>query len=182
MGAPAALHPRASDVTHSQAPTELTFAGRAGVADDATGPAILDAETADVLCAFFTAHPLVDVVQFELALTEDGDDLEFAGGLLLGVDGAPLVHGRDAQRAGEAFRRLLREPRIAALPIHLAVALEGIDHTFRIAREATGAPPGEGQRREGEDRETARERARLAARDERWDQRDEVRGGDDHGV
>lgn len=166
----------------SDAPTELTFAGRAGVATDASGPAILDAETADVLCAFFTAHPHVDVVQFELGMSEDGDDLEFASGLLLRVDGTPLREGREAQRAGEAFRRLLRDPHMAALPLHLAVAMEGIDHTFRIAREATGAPPAEGQRRVGEDRESARERARLEARDERWDQRDEVRGGDDHGA
>ena len=164
------------------APTELTFAGRAGVANDATGPAVLGPEVADVLCAFFTAHPLVDVVQFELALSEDGDDVEFAGGMLLGIDGTPLREGREAQRAGEAFRRLLRDPHVAALPIHLAVAMEGIDHTFRIAREATGAPPAEGQRRAGEDRESARERARLEARDERWDQRDEVRGDDDHGA
>lgn len=164
------------------APTELAFAGRAGLAADATGPAILDAETGDVLCAFFTAHPHVDAVQFEIALTEDGDDLEFAGGMLLRVDGTPFSAGREAQRAGEAFRRLLRDPHVAALPIHLAVAMEGIDHTFRITREATGAPPGEGPRREGEDRETSRERARLRARDERWDQRDEVRGGDDHGA
>ena len=169
-------------MTRSDAPTELTFAGRGGVAADATGPAILNAGTGDVLCAFFTEHPLVDAVQFEIALTEDGNDLEFAGGMLLGIDGTPLRDGRDARRAGEAFRRLLRDPHVAALPIHLAVAMEGIDHTFRIAREATGAPPGAGPRRDGEDRETARERARLEARDERWDQRDELREGDDHGA
>ena len=164
------------------APTELAFAGRGGVAVDATGPAILGAATGDVLCAFFTAHPQVDAVQFEIALAEDGDDLEFAGGMLLRIDGTPLTTGREAQRAGEAFRRLLRDPHMATLPIHLAVAMEGIDHTFRITREATGAPPGEGPGREGEDRATSRERARLQARDERWDQRDEVRGGDDHGA
>lgn len=169
-------------MSHSQVPTHLTFAGCADVPADATGPAILDAGTGDVLCAFFAAHPLVDVVQFELAMSDAGDDLEFAGGLLLRMDGAPLGNDRDARRAGEAFRQLLRDPHVAALPLRLAVALEGIDHTFRIAREATGAPPGEGQVREGEDRETTRERARLAARDARWDQHDEVRGGDDHGA
>lgn len=163
-------------------PIALTFAGRAGVAVDATGPAILSAETGDVLCAFFTAHPQVDAVQFELALTEDGDDLEFAGGMLLSIDGSPFTAGRDAQRAGEAFRRLLRDAHMAALPVHLAVAMEGLDHTFRITREATGAPAAEGVGREGEDRETTRERARLEARDDRWDQHDEVRGDYDQGA
>src|SRR3954464_5410955 len=112
------------------APIALTFVGRAGVAVDATGPAILSAQTGDVLCDFFTAHPQVDAVQFELALTEDGDDLEFAGGRLLRLDGTPFTQGRDAQRAGEAFRRLLRDAHMAALPVHLAVAMEGLDHTF----------------------------------------------------
>jgi hypothetical protein len=126
-----------------------------------------------VLRAFFEAHPAVAAVQFEIALTEDGEGLEFAAGTLHGDGGEPLRDGRDADRAAGDFRRLLRtDAHLAALPVALAVAMSGIDHAFRIAREATGAAPPQAASDDADGREARRERARLAARDARFDQRD----------
>lgn len=167
-----------------QPPIALTFAGVAGEARPDTEPTVLPAAAGAALRAFFDAHPAVAALGFELALDEAGDALEYAGGTLHALGGAPLRPGRDAERAGAAFRRLLRAERtLAELPTRLAVALGGIDHAFRIAREATGAGPVEpvpggdvaGDRagdRAGAPRAAARERARLRAQDERWDQRD----------
>lgn len=157
-------------------PVTLTFAGIAGEPPTASGPTVLPAEAGVALRAFFDAHPTVAYLQFEIALTENGDDLEFAGGTLHAEGGAPL-QGRDAQRAGDALRRLLHaDPALAALPVTLVVAMEGIEHTFRITREATGAAPLAG---DPDERAAARERARIAAREERFEGRDQIRD-DDH--
>lgn len=165
----------------TQQPVALTFAGVAGEGSVGTAPTVMPADVAGALRPFFEAHPDVEFVQFEIALNEEGDDLEFAGGTLHAEGGAPLREGREAQRAGEAFRRLLRhDPHLAALPVRLVVAMEGIEHTFRIARDATGARRPEGQSADADVRAAARERARLEARDARWDQRDVLPPDDDH--
>ncbi len=163
-------------------PISLTFAGLAGETRPPAEPTVLPTEAGAALRAFFDAHPAVAALRFELALSEAGDDLEFAGGLLLDAAGAPLRGGREAERAGAAFRRLLRtDPHLAQLPVALTVAMGGIDHAFEIARTATGAEPATpvaadpAEQARGEAREHARERARLRARDERFDQRDELR-------
>jgi hypothetical protein len=151
----------------------LTFAGIAGVAPTAAGPTVLPPDGAEALRAFFDAHPAVEFVQFEIALNEDGDDLEFAGGTLHGEGGEPLHASREAERAGERFRRLLRDdPHLAELPVRLVVAMEGTEHTFRITRDATGAERPAGQSSDADARAARRERARLEARDARFDQRD----------
>ncbi len=156
-----------------QLPVALTFAGLAGEATAPTAPTALPREAGEVLRAFFEAHPAVAYVQFEIALTEDGDDLEFAGGTLHRDGGELLGGGREAERAAADFRRLLRtDPHLAALPVALTVAMEGIDHAFRIAREATGAAAPPGVSDDADARAAQRERARLAARDARFDQRD----------
>src|SRR5688500_17872415 len=122
----------------SHLPVVLTFAGLAGTPAAASGPTVLPTAAGDALRAFFEAHPAVEFVQFELALDESGEDIECAGGTLHAEGGAPLRDGREAGRAGDAFRRLLRtDPHLAALPIALVVAMEGIEHTFRIMRDAT---------------------------------------------
>jgi hypothetical protein len=158
----------------------LTFAGMGGEAPTAAGPTVLSADAGEALRAFFDAHPTVEFVRFEIALSEDGDDLEFAGGTLHDEGGEPLHAGREAQRAGEQFRRLLRDdPRLAGLPVRLVVAMEGIDHTFRITRDATGAERPTGQSSDADERAARRERARLEQRDARFDQRD-VLPADDH--
>ena len=160
-------------------PVALTFAGLAGESATPTAPTAMPAAAGEALRAFFDAHPAVAYVQFEIALNENGDDLEFAGGTLHREGGAPIT-GRDADRAGEALRRLLRQDAaLAALPVALVVAMNGIEHTFRITREATGAQPGEGQAADADGRAAQRERARLDAHAAKWDQRDEVRD-DDH--
>jgi hypothetical protein len=163
----------------SGAPVALTFAGIAGESPTPASPTAMPAAAGEALRAFFDAHPTVAFVQFEIALTEDGDDLEFAGGTLHGADGTPLRE-RDTQRAADALRRLLRaDPHLAALPVALVVAMGGIEHTFRITRDATGASPLAGEPADPDERAAARERARLRAHDDRWDQRDVVRD-DDH--
>ena len=160
-------------------PIALTFAGLAGEASTPTAPTVMPTDAGEALRDFFEAHPSVEFVQFEVALNEDGDDLEFAGGTLHGEDGAPLREGRDARRAAEAFRRLLRDdPHVAALPVALVIAMEGTEHTFRIARDATGARRPEGQSADADERAAARERRRLEAHDARYDQRDDLH--DDH--
>lgn len=165
----------------SQLPVAITFAGLAGEPAPSPSPTAMPTAAGEALRAFFEAHPEVEAVQFELALNEAGDELEYAGGLLLDAGGAPLrTDGREARRAGEAFRKLLRtDPHLAALPVALVIAMEGIDHTFRIARDATGAsrPPGEAA--DADARATTRERRRLAERDARFDQRDPL-PDDDH--
>lgn len=165
-------------------PVALTFAGLAGAPATPAGttgaPPVMPAAAGEALRAFFDAHPAIAYLQFEIALNEEGDDLEFAHGTLH-VDGGSPLAGREAQRAGHALRRLLRhDPALAALPIALVVAMEGTEHTFRIAREATGAEPAAGQSADPDERAIARERARLDER-ARWDQRDEIRD-DDHGA
>jgi hypothetical protein len=159
-------------------PVALTFAGLAGEAPAPTAPTALPREAGEALRAFFEAHPAVAAVQFEIALTEDGEDLEFAAGTLHGDGGELLGGGRAAERAAADFRRLLRtDAHLAALPVALVVAMGGLDHAFRIAREATGAAPAPGAAPGAPDddadvRAARRERARLAARDARFDQRD----------
>ena len=154
-------------------PVDLTFAGIAGEAATPAAPTVLAREAGEALRAFFEAHPAVAYVQFELALTEDGDDLEFAGGTLHRDGGELLRDGREAERAAGDFRRLLRtDPHLRALPVALAVAMEGIDHAFRITREATGAATPPGVSDDADVRAAQRERARLAAHDARFDQRD----------
>ncbi|GLC26883.1 hypothetical protein [Roseisolibacter agri] len=165
----------------SQLPVALTFAGLAGAGPEGSAPTVMPADAGETLRAFFEAHPTVEFAQFELALNEAGDDLEFAAGTLHGEDGAPLREGREAHRAGEAFRRLLRhDPHLAALPVRLVVAMEGIEHTFRIMRDATGAARPAGQSTDADARAAARERRRLEAHDARWDQRDVLPPDDDH--
>jgi hypothetical protein len=154
-------------------PVTLTFAGLAGEATAPTAPTALPREAGEVLRGFFEAHPAVAAVQFEIALTEDGDDLEFAAGTLRGDGGELLPGGREAERAAADFRRLLRtDAHLAALPVALVVAMAGIDHAFRITREATGAAPPPGASDDADVRAARRERARLVARDARFDQRD----------
>jgi hypothetical protein len=154
-------------------PVALTFAGLAGEAPAPTAPTALPREAGEVLRAFFDAHPAVAAVQFEIALTEDGEDLEFAAGTLHADGGELLRGGREAERAAADFRRLLRtDAHLAALPVALVVAMAGVDHAFRIAREATGAAPPAGASDDADVRAARRERARLAARDARFDQRD----------
>ncbi len=162
-------------------PIALTFAGLAGETRPATEPGVLAPEVGVALRAFFDAHPAVAAAHFELALSEAGDDLEFAGGMLLDAAGSPLGAGRDGERAGAEFRRLLRhDPQLAALPIALTIAFGGIDQAFRIDREATGAAPATPAVRDpaaaarDDARAAARERAQLRTRDERYDQRDEL--------
>ena len=151
----------------------LTFVGLGGESTAAAGPTVLPAEAGAALRAFFDANPSVELVQFEIALSEDGDDLVLAGGTLHGEGGAPLHVGREAERAGEQFRRLLRDdPHLAELPVRLVVAMEGIDHTFRITRDATGAERAAGQSTDADERAARRERARLERHDARYDQRD----------
>ena len=163
-------------------PVALTFAGLAGEAEVAEGmparaPTVMARAAGEALRDFFEAHPAVELVQFEIALSEDGDDLEFAGGTLHAEGGAPLRDGREARRAGEAFRRLLRaDPHLAALPVALVIATGGVEHTYRIARDATGARRPEGEPAAAAARAGARERARLAERDARFDQRDDLPG------
>jgi len=160
------------------APVVLAFAGLAGVPAAAAAPTTLSRETGDALRGFFDAHPTVAWLQFEIALNENGDDLEFAGGTLHGVDGRPLG-GRAGDRAGDALRRMLRtEPHLAALPVSLVIAMGGVEATFRVAREATGAGPATGEPADPDARAAGRERERLRARDERFDQRDVI--DDDH--
>ncbi|MDF1503658.1 hypothetical protein [Roseisolibacter sp. H3M3-2] len=158
-----------------QLPVALTFAGVAGAPASGGAPTVLPAELGETLRAFFDAHPTVAWVQFEIALSEDGESLEFAGGTLHRLGGQPLREGRDAERAAADFRRLLRaDARLAELPVVLTVATGGIDHAFRIAREATGAAPGvpSAGAPDEDERAMRRERARLAERDARYDQRD----------
>jgi hypothetical protein len=50
--------------------------------------------------------------------------------------------------------------------------MAGIDHAFRITREATGAAAPPGASDDADVRAARRERARLVARDARFDQRD----------
>jgi hypothetical protein len=155
------------------APVALSFAGLGGEAAAPTAPTALPREAGEVLRAFFEAHPAVAYLQFEIALTEDGDDLEFAGGTLHRDGGELLREGRDAERAAADFRRLLRaDPHLAALPVALVVAIEGIDRAFRITREATGAAQPPGASEDADVRAARRERGRLAERDARFDQRD----------
>ena len=177
-------------------PVTLTFAGLAGEADvdpnanaDADGepkagapaPTVMPRAAGEVLRDFFEAHPAVEFVQFQIALNEAGDDLEYAGGTLHAEGGAPLREGRDVRRAGEALRRLLRaDPHLAALPVALVIATGGVEHTFRVMRDATGAARPAGEPSDPDVRAAARERARLEARDARFDQRDELPGDDDH--
>jgi hypothetical protein len=164
----------------SQQPIALTFAGLAGAGALGAAPTVMPAEAGDALRPFFEAHPAVEFVQFEIALNEGGDDLEFAAGTLHGEDGAPLREDRETRRAAEAFRRLLRDDAaLAALPVRLVVAMEGVEHTFRIMRDATGAARPAGQSADADERAARRERARLEAQDARWDQRDAIRD-DDH--
>jgi hypothetical protein len=164
----------------SQLPVVLTFAGIAGAGAVGAGPTVMPAAAGEALRPFFEVHAAVEFVQFEIALNEGGDDLEFAAGTLHGEDGAPLREDRDTRRAAEAFRRLLRDDaELAALPVRLVVAMEGIEHTFRIMRDATGAARPAGQSADADARAAARERARLEAQDARWDQRDAPRD-DDH--
>jgi len=159
-------------------PVALTFAGLAGEPSPSLAPTAMATAAGEALRAFFDAHPAVAYVQFEIALDENGDDLEFAGGTLHREGGAPLA-GRDAERAGQVLRRLLRDdPALAALPVALVVAMNGTEHTFRITREATGAQPGEGQSSDADVRAAQRERARLDAHAAKWDQRDEIRDDD----
>lgn len=154
-------------------PVAVTFAGLGGEAEVPTAPTALPRAAGEVLRGFFEAHPAVAAVQFELALTEDGDDLEFAGGTLHDDGGALLRTGREAERAAAEFRRLLRtDPHLGALPVALVVAMEGVDHAFRITREATGAAAAPGVSADADVRAAGRERERLAARDARFDQRD----------
>ena len=154
-------------------PVALTFAGLAGEAPAPTAPTTLPREAGEVLRTFFETHPAVAFVQFEIALTEDGEDLEFAAGTLHGDSGELLRGGREAERAAADFRRLLRtDAHLVGLPVALAVAMEGLDHAFRITREATGAAPPLGVSDDADVRAAQRERARLAARDARFDQRD----------
>jgi len=158
-------------------PVSLTFAGLAG--ESSSSPTVMPTAAGDALRAFFEAHPAVEVIQFEIALTENGDDLEFAGGTLHAAGGAPLRDGREAQRAGDALRRLLRtDPHLAALPVALVIAMGGTEHTFRIARDATGARRSPGEAADADARAAAHERARLDARAARYDQRDAI--DDDH--
>ena len=163
-------------------PVTLTFAGLAGEADVAAPPpTVMPRAAGEALRDFFEAHPSVEFVQFGIALNEDGDDLEYAGGTLHAEGGAPLRDGREAHRAGEALRRLLRtDPHLAALPVALVIATGGIEHTFRIPRDATGAARPAGEPADPDARAAARERARLEARDARFDQRDELPRDDDH--
>ena len=165
----------------SQLPVALTFAGLAGEPAPSPSPTAMPTEAGEALRAFFDEHAEVERVQFELALNEDGDELEFAGGVLLDAFGASIrTEGREGRRAGEAFRKLLRaDPHVAALPIALVIAMEGIDHTFRIARDATGArrPPGDAA--DADARAAVGERRRLSERDARFDQRDPL-PDDDH--
>jgi sugar phosphate isomerase/epimerase len=164
----------------SQLPVVLAFAGLAGAGAVGSAPTVLPTEAGEALRAFFEAHPAVEFVQFELALDEAGEDLEFAAGTLHGADGAPLREDRETRRAAEAFRRLLRtDAALAALPVRLVVAMEGLEHTFRIPRDATGAARPAGESADADERAARRERARLEAQDARWDQRDLVRD-DDH--
>ena len=165
----------------SRLPVSVAFAGIAGAGPASrTSPPTLAAEIGEALRPFFDAHPSIAYVQFELALTEDGEDLEFAGGSFHEEDGTPVRDGREAHRAGEAFRRLTRaDPHVREMPVALLLAMEGLEHTFRIAREATGAAPPVGQPADVDARAAARERARLEAQDARFDQRDELRD-DDH--
>ena len=164
----------------SQLPVAITFAGLAGEPAPSPSPTAMATEAGEALRAFFEEHPIVEAVQFELALNEAGDDLEYAGGHLLDAAGAPLRDGREAGRAGEAFRKLLRtDPRLAGLPVALVIAMEGIDHTFRIARDATGASRPPGETADPDARAALRERRRLAERDARFDQRDPL-PDDDH--
>jgi hypothetical protein len=160
-------------------PIALLFAGVPGAPTAPTTPPLLPAEAGAALRAFFEAHPTVAHVDFEIALNESGDDLEYAAGTLH-QEGGAHVAGREGQRAGEALRRLLRaDPHLAALPVTLVVAMEGIEHTFRITREATGAPPPAGVPADPDERAALRERARLAEREARFEGRDFVRD-DDH--
>jgi len=159
-------------------PVTLTFAGLAGEADvdeAARPPTVMPRAAGEALRAFFEAHPAVEFVQFEIALSEAGDDLEFAGGTLHAAGGAPLREGREARRAGEAFRHLLRaDPHLAALPVALVIGTGGVEHTYRIVRDATGARRPEGESADADERAAVRERARLKERDARYDQRDDI--------
>ena len=162
-------------------PVALTFAGLAGEAATPTSPTVLPRAAGEALRDFFEAHLAVEFVQFEIALSDAGDDLEFAGGTLHAEGGAPLREGRESRRAADAFRRLLRaDPHLAALPVALVIATGGVEHTYRIARDATGARRPEGQSADADERAAARERTRLKERDARYDQRDDVR--DDQGA
>ncbi|MGZ8456785.1 MAG: hypothetical protein ACXWZS_13905 [Gemmatirosa sp.] len=164
----------------SQQTVVLTFAGLAGAGPVGAAPTIMPTAAGEALRPFFEAHPAVEFVQFEIALNEGGDDLEFAAGTLHGEDGAPLREDRDTRRAAEAFRRLLRDDaELSALPVRLVVAMEGVEHSFRILRDATGAARPAGQSADADERAARRERARLEAQDARWDQRDVTRD-DDH--
>jgi hypothetical protein len=167
----------------SQLPILLTFAGVDGrEAPTPATPTTMPAEAGQALRAFFEAHPAVEFVQFEIALNENGDDLEFAGGTLHDEGGAPLRDGREARQAGEAFRKLLRgDEHLRALPVRLVVAHEGTEPTYRITRASTGAPQPEGRSADADARASARERARLEAHDARFDQRDELRDEHDNG-
>ena len=160
-----------------QLPILLTFAGVDGrEAPTPATPATMPAEAGEALRAFFEAHPAVEFVQFEIALNENGDDLEFAGGTLHDEGGAPLRDGREARQAGEALRKLLRgDPHLRELPVRLVVGHEGTEPTYRITRASTGAPVPEGRSADADERAAARERARLEAHDARFDQRDELR-------
>jgi hypothetical protein len=154
-------------------PVALTFAGLAGEAAAPRAPTALPREAGDALRAFFEAHPAVALVQFEIALSEDGEELEFAGGTLHDADGALLRDGREAARAAADLRRLLRaDPHLASLPVALTVAMGGVEQTFRIERGATGAARAPGDAGDEDERAARRERARLAERDARFDQRD----------
>jgi hypothetical protein len=157
----------------SQLPILLTFAGVDGrEAPTPATPTTMPAEAGQALRAFFEAHPAVEFVQFEIALNENGDDLEFAGGTLHDEGGAPLRDGREARQADEHLR---------ALPVRLVVAHEGTEPTYRITRASTGAPQPEGRSADADARASARERARLEAHDARFDQRDELRDEHDDG-
>jgi hypothetical protein len=174
-------------------PVEITFAGLAGVPEPAPLPTAMPRAAGEALRVFFDAHPLVDHVRFEIALNEDGDDLEFSSGTLHALDGRALQDdlGREVQRAGEAFRRLLRrEPAVATLPVALVIATGSAEHVFVIRRASTEAGPAEAlppaAARGGaagdaahDARAADRERARLAALDARFDGRDVV-PDDDH--
>jgi hypothetical protein len=123
-------------------PVMLTFAGLAGETRTPAEPTVLAPEVGEALRRFFDAHPAVAAVRFELALDEAGEDIEYAAGTLHDAAGVALRDGREAQRAGAAFRQLLRQDAaLAALPVALVVAMGGIEHTFVIHREATGAAP-----------------------------------------